>query len=51
VLVVGDDDVANQTVGVNARGNQVERDVPVAMFQGRLLTEIDERGTTVPAAS
>ncbi len=51
VLVVGDDDVANETVGVNARGNQVERDVPVATFQGRLLTEIDERGAAAPATS
>jgi threonyl-tRNA synthetase len=51
VLVVGDDDVANQTVGVNARGNQVERDVPVVTFQGRLLAEIDERGAALPAES
>ena len=29
VLVVGDDDVAGQTVGVNPRGNEVERGVPV----------------------
>ena len=36
VLVVGDDDVANGTVGVNPRGGEVERDVPVEMFVARL---------------
>ncbi len=32
VLVVGDDDVAAKTVGVNPRGGDVERDVPVEKF-------------------
>jgi threonyl-tRNA synthetase len=41
VLVVGDDDVAHDTVGDNPRGGQVERDVPVATFVERLRTEID----------
>ncbi len=40
VLVVGDDDVANSTVGVNARGNEVERDVPVDDFVTRILAEV-----------
>ena len=45
VLVVGDDDVANGTVGVNARGNDVERDVPVAAFTERVTAEVaDFRG-------
>jgi threonyl-tRNA synthetase len=40
VLVVGDDDVAADTVGDNPRGGEVERDVPVATFVERLHTEI-----------
>ena len=40
VLVVGDDDVANRTVGVNPRGNDVERDVPLADFVERLGTDV-----------
>lgn len=41
VLVVGDDDVANDTVGVNKRGDdKPERDVTVADFISRLETEI-----------
>jgi threonyl-tRNA synthetase len=44
VLVVGDDDVANNTVGVNARGTQdPERDVTVADFITRLADDIAER--------
>ena len=43
VLVVGDDDLANDTVGVNARGNKVERDVSVTEFVERLRREVDER--------
>ena len=39
VVVVGDDDVANDTVGDNPRGGKVERDVPVADFIERLHTE------------
>jgi threonyl-tRNA synthetase len=41
VVVVGDDDVANDTVGDNPRGGDVERDLPVADFLERLRTEID----------
>ena len=39
VLVVGDDDVAAGTVGVNPRGGDVERDVTVADFLARLDAE------------
>ncbi len=40
VLVVGDDDVANGTVGVNPRGNEVERDVPGEAFAARLADDV-----------
>jgi threonyl-tRNA synthetase len=40
VLVVGDDDVAHRTVGVNARGNEVERDVPLDAFIERLSDDV-----------
>jgi threonyl-tRNA synthetase len=39
VLVVGDDDVAAGTVGVNPRGGQVERDVPLGDLTARLERE------------
>ena len=41
VLVVGDDDLANDTVGDNPRGGQVERDLPVATFVERLRSAVD----------
>ena len=41
VLVVGDDDVAHETVGDNPRGGQVERDVPVATFVERIRAETE----------
>ncbi|TVR21505.1 MAG: hypothetical protein EA389_14975, partial [Ilumatobacter sp.] len=40
VLVVGDDDVAAGTVGVNPRGGEVERGVPVDEFVRRFTDEI-----------
>jgi threonyl-tRNA synthetase len=40
VLVVGDDDVAHRTVGVNPRGNEVERDVPLVSFAERLAADV-----------
>jgi threonyl-tRNA synthetase len=40
VLVVGDDDVAHDTVGDNPRGGRVERDLPVATFIERLRTAV-----------
>lgn len=43
ILVVGDDDVANDTAGVNPRGGSVERDVPVAEFIQRLRAEVDNK--------
>ncbi len=40
VLVVGDDDVAAGTVGVNPRGGDVERGVPLGRFVDQFLEEI-----------
>ncbi len=40
VLVVGDDDVADETLGVNPRGGEVVRGVPLAEFVDRLLAEV-----------
>jgi threonyl-tRNA synthetase len=42
--VVGDDDLANGTVGVNPRGGDVERGVPVDEFLARVIAEVAERG-------
>ncbi len=39
VLVVGDDDVAATTLGVNPRGGQVERDVPLETFVEQIVAE------------
>jgi threonyl-tRNA synthetase len=43
VLVVGDADVAEGTVGVNPRGGQVERGVAVDEFVARLSAEVTEK--------
>ncbi len=44
VLVVGDDDAANRTVGVNARGSKSpDRDVPLDAFVARLASEVEAR--------
>ncbi len=40
MLVVGDDDVSNGTVGVNPRGGEVERGVPSTTFVDRLTAEV-----------
>lgn len=40
VLVVGDDDVKNGTVGVNPRGGEVERDVSIADFIKMLAVDV-----------
>jgi len=40
VLVVGDTDVDNGTVGVNPRGGDVERDVTVDAFADRLAADV-----------
>ncbi|HEX2275101.1 MAG TPA: threonine--tRNA ligase [Acidimicrobiales bacterium] len=43
VLVVGDDDMAAGTVGVNPRGGEVERGVPVEAFAERLAADVAAR--------
>ncbi len=44
VLVVGDDDVANDTAGVNKRGeSKPDRDVAVDDFVRRIRSEVDEK--------
>ena len=43
VLVVGDDDVAHRTVGVNPRGGEVERDVPLGSFAERLHGDVESK--------
>jgi threonyl-tRNA synthetase len=50
VLVVGDDDVAAATVGVNPRGGEVERDVALTEFVARLRDEVAEAEVTAPRA-
>jgi threonyl-tRNA synthetase len=40
VLVVGDEDVAAGTVGVNPRGGEVERGVPLDAFRERLRRDV-----------
>jgi len=40
VLVAGDDDVEHSTVGVNPRGGEVERGVPVDAFVDRLAADV-----------
>jgi threonyl-tRNA synthetase len=40
VLVVGDDDVAAGTVGLNGRGGEVERGVGIDDFVARLTAEV-----------
>jgi threonyl-tRNA synthetase len=44
VLVVGDDDVVHHSVGVNPRGGEVERGVPLTDFVDRLAAEVAARG-------
>jgi threonyl-tRNA synthetase len=51
VLVVGDDDIANGTVGVNTRGGDVERGVLVDDFISRLAIEVETRASSTIAAS
>jgi threonyl-tRNA synthetase len=43
VLVVGDDDVAATTLGVNPRGGEVERGLALDEFVSRLRAEVDEQ--------
>ena len=51
VLVVGDDDVAAGTVGVNPRGQPVRRDVPLAEFVAQLSGEVQSKAVDVSAAA
>jgi len=45
ILVVGDDDVASETVGVNRRGSDTpERGIGIEDFVLRIVTEISEHG-------
>ena len=46
ILVVGDTDVENDTAGVNPRGGEVERDVPISDFIERVKSEVEEKETT-----
>jgi threonyl-tRNA synthetase len=43
VLVVGDDDIAARTVGVNPRGGEVERAVPLDAFVERLRADATQQ--------
>jgi threonyl-tRNA synthetase len=43
VLVVGDNDVAANTLGVNPRGGDVQRDVPLDTFVAALRAEVDRQ--------
>ena len=42
VLVVGDDDLANATVGVNPRGGEVRRDVSLNDFVAELSRDVNQ---------
>jgi threonyl-tRNA synthetase len=48
VLVVGDTDVEAGTVGVNPRGGDVDRDVPLVTFISNLRAEVSEGETSEP---
>ena len=43
ILVVGDSDVEHDTAGVNPRGGEVERDIPISDFIERISTEVAEK--------
>ena len=51
VLVVGDDDVAAGTVGVNPRGHPVRRDVPIDEFIAQLADEVESKAVDVGGSS
>lgn len=46
VLVVGDSDVEGNTVGVNPRGGEVDRDVSLSTFINNLRAEVSESETS-----
>ena len=43
ILVVGDSDVEHDTAGVNPRGGEVERDVPIGDFIKTISSEVAEK--------
>tara|TARA_Y100000588_G_scaffold214580_1_gene228424 strand:+ start:3029 stop:4996 length:1968 start_codon:yes stop_codon:yes gene_type:complete len=43
ILVVGDADVENDTAGVNPRGGEVQRDVPIGDFIHTISSEVTEK--------
>ncbi len=43
VLVVGGDDVSNRTVGVNPRGGEVDRDVPLSAFISQVVEQVETK--------
>ena len=45
ILVVGDDDIENDTAGVNPRGGEVERDMPISDFIERITSEVAEKAS------
>ena len=52
ILVVGDSDVAEATVGVNARGSErPRRDVPLETFVTDVVAEVESRGMPEHASS
>ncbi len=50
ILVVGDDDIAADTAGVNPRGGEVERGVTVAEFIERFTDEVNSSTTAALGA-
>ena len=46
ILVVGDDDVENDTAGVNPRGGEVERDIPIGQFIERVKADVEAKETS-----
>jgi threonyl-tRNA synthetase len=52
ILVVGDSDVEQRSVGVNRRGSdKPQRDVPLEAFRAGLAEEIATRGAPESAAA
>ena len=45
ILVVGDADVENDTAGVNPRGGEVQRDVPIDDFIDKISSEVTQKAT------
>ncbi len=50
VLVVGEEDIENRTVGVNPRGGEVERGVAVESFVEQFLAEVADAETAALSA-